>query len=249
MTTPAATADLTPGSGQVAPLAIVTGVARRGQVGAVVARVLAERGAAVALLDRDAAACEARARELREAGHQASAWPCDLTDHAALATIAAQLAERHPHGARALVVLAGGFGWLGPVAESDPAAWDRMLAVNLATAYASTRAFLPLVRRARGSAVYFASAAVVPGANAAGMAAYGAAKAGVVSLMRAVAAEERGRGVRANALAPSAIRTDDNQAAMGEQASFVERETVAEWVHFLTSPASGPVTGQLIALG
>ncbi len=232
-----------------APLAIVTGVARRGQVGAVVARVLAERGAAVALLDRDAAECEARARELRDSGHQASAYPCDLTDHPALGAVAVQLAERHPHGAQALVVLAGGFGMLGPVAGSDPAAWERMLLINLATAYATTRAFLPLVRRARGSVLYFASAAVVPGANAAGMAAYGAAKAGVVSLMRAVAAEERTHGVRANALAPSAIRTDDNRAAMGDNVSYVERETVAEWVHFLTAPASGPVSGQLIALG
>lgn len=241
--------DGTDGTAAAPPLAIVTGVARRGQVGAVVARVLAERGAAVALLDRDAVECEARAAELRQAGHQASAWPCDLTDHAALSAVAAQLAERHPHGAHALVVLAGGFGMLGPVAESDPAAWDRMLTINLATAYATTRAFLPLVRRARGSLVYFASAAVVPGAHAAEMAAYGAAKAGVVTLMRAVATEERPHGVRANALAPSAIRTDDNRAAMGDQASFVERETVAEWVHFLTAPASGPVSGQLIALG
>ncbi len=231
------------------PLAIVTGVARRGQVGAVVARVLAERGAAVALLDRDAAECQARARELREAGHQATAWPCDLTDHAALDAVALQLAERHPHGAQALVVLAGGFGLLGPVAGSDPAAWDRMLAINLATAYATTRAMLPMVRRARGSLVYFASAAVVPGGHAATMAAYGAAKAGVVALMRAVAAEERENGVRANALAPNAIRTDDNRASMGDAATYVERETVAEWVHFLTAPASGPVTGQLIALG
>jgi NAD(P)-dependent dehydrogenase (short-subunit alcohol dehydrogenase family) len=232
-----------------APLAIVTGVARRGQVGAVVARILAERGAHVALLDRNAEECEARAQELRAAGHQASAWPCDLTDHAALSAVAVQLTERHPHGAQALVVLAGGFGLLGHVAESDPAAWDRMLTINLATAYATTRAFLPLVRRARGSVVYFASAAVVPGAHAAGMAAYGAAKAGVVSLMRAVAAEERTNGVRANALAPTAIRTDDNRAAMGDKVSYVERETVAEWVHFLTAPASGPVSGQLIALG
>ncbi|MCC6928239.1 MAG: SDR family oxidoreductase [Gemmatimonadaceae bacterium] len=230
-------------------LAVLTGVARRGQVGEAVARAFGERGAALALLDRDALEAEARAAELRAVGISATAWGCDLTDHVSLGTVAAQLATRHPGGATALVCLAGGFSALGPVGESAPAQWERMLAVNLATAYATTRAFLPALRTARGSIVYFASAAVAPGGSVEGIAAYGAAKAGVAALMRAVAAEERARGVRANALAPTAIRTDANIAAMGATASYVERETVADWVTSLCSPAAGPVTGQLVKLG
>lgn len=230
-------------------LAVVTGVARRGQVGEVVARAFGAQGAALALLDRNADDVEARAAELRAAGMDATAWPCDLTNHAALGEVAAALDGQHAGGVAALVCLAGGFGSSGPVAESDPAQWERALAVNLATAYATTRAFLPAVRRARGSVVYFASAAVAPGGSVAGIAGYGAAKAGVVSLMRSVAAEERRHGVRANALAPNAIRTDANVAAMGDDATFVERETVADWVTFLCAPSSGPIFGQLIRLG
>jgi len=230
-------------------LAVLTGVARRGQVGEIVARALGERGATLALLDRDGVEAEARAAECRQAGMNATAYPCDLTDHRSIGVVAGTLAAAHPAGAAALVCLAGGFGALGPVGESDPVNWDRQLAINLATAYATTRAFLPALRRGRGSITYFASAAVAPGGATEGIAAYGAAKAGVVALMRAVAAEERAHGVRANALAPTAIRTEANIAAMGSESPYVERETIAEWVTFLSSAASGPVSGQLIPLG
>jgi NAD(P)-dependent dehydrogenase (short-subunit alcohol dehydrogenase family) len=97
--------------------------------------------------------------------------------------------------------------------------------------------------------VYFASAAALPGASVANMAAYAAAKGGVITLMRAVAAEERNNGVRANALAPQAIRTDANLSSMGEDHRYVERETVAAWVLWLCSRVAGPVTGQVIRLG
>jgi NAD(P)-dependent dehydrogenase (short-subunit alcohol dehydrogenase family) len=228
---------------------VVTGVARRGQVGEVVARTFGARGATVALLDRDAAEVEARAAELRHDAIDATAWPCDLTDHAALGAVAAALVARHPTGIAALACLAGGFGATGAIDASDPAGWERAIAINLTTAYATTRAFLPAVRLGRGSIVYFASAAVAPGGALGGLAGYGAAKAGVVALMRAVAADEGEHGVRANALAPTAIRTDTNVASMGADAHYVERETVAEWVTFLCSPASGPISGQLIPLG
>jgi NAD(P)-dependent dehydrogenase (short-subunit alcohol dehydrogenase family) len=81
------------------------------------------------------------------------------------------------------------------------------------------------------------------------MAAYAAAKGGVVTVMRAVAAEEKKAGVRANALAPQAIRTDANLASMGDDKQYVERETIAAWVLWLSSTASGPISGQVIRLG
>jgi NAD(P)-dependent dehydrogenase (short-subunit alcohol dehydrogenase family) len=97
--------------------------------------------------------------------------------------------------------------------------------------------------------VYFASAAALPGASVAKMSAYAAAKGGVITLMRAVAAEERTHGVRANALAPQAIRTAENLASMGEDKNYVERETVAAWVLWLCSRVAGPISGQVIRLG
>lgn len=230
-------------------LVVLTGVARKGQVGEVVARTLAHRGATVALLDRNGPEVEARANELRAEGLPATAFPCDITDAHALGDVVMQLTARHPAGAAALVCLAGGFAPGGSVADGDPDVWAHLTTINVTTAYQTTRAFLPLVRAARGSIVYFASAATLPGAPVARLAAYAAAKSGVVTLMRAVSQEERKTGVRANALAPTSIRTGDNEQSMGDRVAYVERETVAEWVAFLCAPESGPVSGQVIQLG
>ena len=177
------------------------------------------------------------------------AFACDLTSEADVSLVARDVASLTPSGLKAVVHLAGGYAEGSPVAEYDLAAWQKMFAINLTTSFLASRAFLPQVRAARGSMVFFASAASLPGASVARMAAYAAAKGGVITLMRAIAAEERASGVRANALAPQAIRTSQNVASMGPDHSYVERETVADWVVWLCSTASGPVTGQVIRLG
>jgi NAD(P)-dependent dehydrogenase (short-subunit alcohol dehydrogenase family) len=123
-----------------------------------------------------------------------------------------------------------------------------MIAINLTTAYVATRAFLPALRRRRGAVVYFASAAALAGASIGGTAAYAAAKSGVVALMRAVSQKERGAGVRANAVAPTSIRTAENVASMGDTERYVERAEVAEVVAWLCSDAASAVTGQVIRL-
>lgn len=229
---------------------LLTGVGREGQVGEAVARALAQRGARVVLVDRTRAAVEARAAALRADGLAADAFDCDLTDVAAVGALADRVRERAGGTLDALVHMAGGFAMTGPVGESDPEAWQRMIAVNLTTAYVVTRAFLPQLRAAgRSAIVYFASEAALPGARVAAMAAYAVAKTGVVALMRAVAQEERGNGVRANAVAPSAIRTAANIEEMGEGARYVEREAVADAVSYLCSSGASAVTGQVIRLG
>jgi NAD(P)-dependent dehydrogenase (short-subunit alcohol dehydrogenase family) len=93
-----------------------------------------------------------------------------------------------------------------------------------------------------------AAAAVLPGGKVGGMSGYAAAKAGLVALMRAVAQEERTAGVRANALAPTAIRTGTNIEAMGGKIAYVERESVAGMIAFLCSAAARNVSGQVIEL-
>jgi NAD(P)-dependent dehydrogenase (short-subunit alcohol dehydrogenase family) len=97
--------------------------------------------------------------------------------------------------------------------------------------------------------VYFASAAALPGSAVGGMAAYATAKSGVVALMRAVASDERAHHVRANAVAPTSIRTAENIKAMGEQTNYVTREAVASTVCWLCSADASAVTGQVIRLG
>jgi NAD(P)-dependent dehydrogenase (short-subunit alcohol dehydrogenase family) len=229
--------------------ALLTGIGRKGQVGEAVAAAFAEQGADLVILGRDADELTARTRELEAFGTSVHAHAVDLTDPAALTTVVADVGRHSPAGLAAFVHVAGGFASSGAIAESDPDVYQQQIAVNLTTTYLATRAFLPLVRTATGSIVFFASAAVLPGGSVAQIGAYAAAKSGVVALMRAVAQEEKGSGVRSNALAPTSIRTSANLAAMGDATRYVERETVAAWVLFLCSPNSGPITGQVIRLG
>lgn len=230
-------------------VAVLTGVSRRGQVGEVVARNLAERGVSVVLIDRTGVEAEERAKELRDDGLSAKAFRGDLTDAAQLDAIARAVAVDHG-GVDALVNIAGGFSMSGKVSDSDPEAWSHQLSIGLTTAYLTTRAFLPLVRQSRGSIVFFASASALPGGKIAEMSAYAVSKAGVLTLMRAIAQEERDTGVRSNALAPTVIRTASNLESMGSGVRYVEREEVANAVEFLCfAPASRSITGQVIQLG
>jgi len=227
---------------------VLTGVGREGQVGEVVARAFAEEGATLTLVDRDPDEVHQRAIALRAAGHAAHAEQCDLTDPEQVATLARTVADRHDGRVHALVNIAGGFAMSGPIADSDVAVWRRQLDINLTTAYLATRAFLPMLRPTRGAIVYFAAAAALPGEKIAGMSAYVTAKSGVVVLTRAVAEEEREAGVRANAIAPTAIRTAANLGAMSPKTRYVEREDVARTALFLCSDDASAVTGQILRL-
>jgi NAD(P)-dependent dehydrogenase (short-subunit alcohol dehydrogenase family) len=225
---------------------VVTGVGREGQVGEVVARAFAERGARVFLIDRQATEASARSEALLAAGLRSAALGADLSDPAAVDALAARVRDASGGRVHALVHLAGGFAVSGPVADSDPAVWARQFTINVTTAYLPIRAFLPLLRATKGAIVCFASEAALPGARVSGVSAYAAAKSALVALVQALAQEERDNGVRANALAPAAIRTAANLADMGPDAFYVTREAVAEVVLWLCSDAARAVTGQVV---
>jgi len=227
---------------------VITGVGRKGQVGEAVAQAFAGRGAALVLVERSEQRARERAGELGAGAARAVALGADLADPSAAHEMAASLSATIGPRIDALVHLAGGFAMSGPVADSAPDDWERMLAINLRTAVNTTRVLLPALRKARGAIVYFASEAVLPGSRTAEMGAYAAAKSGVVALMRAVALEERAHGVRANALAPGTIRTAENVASMGPDARFVERDAVADAVIWLCGTGARGVTGQVIQL-
>jgi len=227
---------------------LLTGVGGEGQVGEAVAAAFANLGAALILVDRTAEKVEARARALQARGRTARGYACDLTNADSVAALADTVRANHGQSIHALVHMAGGFATSGPVAESALDVWNRQLSINLTTALLTTRAFLPSLRRGRGSIVLFASQYALPGSTVANLSAYAVAKTGVAVLMRAIAAEERDNGVRANALAPTSIRTAANLGAMGTDVHYVEREQVADVVTFLCSPAAGAITGELVPL-
>jgi NAD(P)-dependent dehydrogenase (short-subunit alcohol dehydrogenase family) len=231
-----------------APVVVITGVGRRGQTGEAVAAAFAERGWKSVLIDRSEDDARARSEELRAAGGESDAFGADLTRIEEIARVTESLASAATDNIRALVCLAGGYLPSGRVDLVDPSTYEKLLAINLTTAFLTTRAFLPALRATRGSIVYFGSDAALPGGRAGGNSAYVAAKAGVIALMRAVAQDERESGVRANALAPTQIRTAANLESMGSGARYVEREEIAETVFWLCSPEAAAVSGEVIRL-
>lgn len=226
---------------------VITGVAFEGQVGETLASTFCEAGARVAAVDRARDQVMARAAALADNGFDCRAFPCDLTNPADTAALADQLRALYG-GVDAFVHAAGGFATSGPLADSDPAVWDKMFAINLTSAYHTTRALLPLLRLRRGAIVYFGSTAVLEGGESANMVGYAAAKSALLTLMRTVAQEEVTHGVRANAIAPVAVRTAANVAAMGSGVRYVEREEVAAVARYLCSPEAARITGQVIVL-
>lgn len=224
---------------------VITGVGRPGQAGEVVAQVFAAAGAHVHLLDRDPGIIE-RAADI---GPAATSFQVDLTDVDAVQQVAATVSAASGGRLAAVLNLAGGFAMSGPLPASDPVIWHKMVAINLTTAFVVTRAFLPLVRAGGGTVLFVGSQAALPGGKSAGMAAYAAAKSGVISLMRSVAQEELAHGVTVNAVAPSAIRTAANLESMGDRFRYVEREEFAAALLQLCAPSARRMTGQVIELG
>lgn len=145
----------------------------------------------------------------------------------------------------ALLNIAGGFVWQ-TTDDAEPA-WDRMHALNVATAVNASRAALDALKASpEGRIVNVGSAAALKAG--AGMGAYGAAKAGVHALTQALAEELKTTKVTVNAVLPSIIDTPANRKDMpdADPATWVAPADLAAVILFLASPESRAMTGALI---
>ena len=147
----------------------------------------------------------------------------------------------------ALLNLCGGF-WGGvSIAETPAVELERMLELNLKTAFICARAVLPgMLARGAGRIVNVTARPALAGG--AGVGAYAIAKAGVATLTRVLADEVRDRGVTVNAIAPSVIDTPANRAAMpdADHASWVAPATIAAVLVFLASDAAAATSGAIV---
>ena len=189
---------------------IITGVGRRGQVGEVVSAAFADKGANLVLVDRDNAAVNERAADIARQGSKAHPFSCDLTNPAETGDVAARVSDLAPSGVAAVVHMAGGYVEGAAVGETDPNSWHKLFAINLTTAFIATRAFLPLVRRARGSMCISRRCRLRLGIrDEDGGVRRRQGRSGHLDACRR--RRERANGVRSNALAPQAIRTEANR--------------------------------------
>jgi NAD(P)-dependent dehydrogenase (short-subunit alcohol dehydrogenase family) len=224
-------------------VALVTGAA--GALGAQVARTLAGRGHKIALLDSEAASTRlnALASSLGAACVVAGDLASESTWREGMTRI-----ERELGAAPSLAALVAG-AWRGGRSvyeEETDDVWRTMMSANLETVYRGLRALLPsMVANRRGSVVVVGSRAAVEPWTSGGAAAYAASKAAVVALAQAAAAEVRERGVRVNAILPSALDTPANRAAMpnADATKWVTLESAAGVVAFLLSDEARDIQG------
>jgi NAD(P)-dependent dehydrogenase (short-subunit alcohol dehydrogenase family) len=171
----------------------------------------------------------------------------DVTDPAALSSVAETLRSRHGR-LDILISLVGGFA-AGNLVETDRPTWERMLSLNLTSAFTAARTVAPhMVAAGHGRIVTIGSRAVVPPAG--GFIAYTVAKAGVIALTLALAQELKGSGVTANCVLPSTMDTPANRTAMpdSDRRGWVPVASVADGIAFLVRDDSGHVTGTLLAI-
>jgi NAD(P)-dependent dehydrogenase (short-subunit alcohol dehydrogenase family) len=245
--------------------AVVTGASRG--IGRSIALALAENGADVAVCARSREEIEALAGEIKAMGRKSAAIVCDVTDQRQVQENLLGGALGPLGGIDILVNNAGNAGSAKFVDHPDEL-WHRMLAINLTSVYYVTKAFAPrFVEQRSGRIITVASIASKVGGRY--IAAYTAAKHGVLGLTRALAAEMLPYNITVNAICPGYVdtpMTDGNIANMtrltgrseeqvratlassSPQNRLMEPEEVANIAVFLALDASKGITGQAINL-
>lgn len=233
--------------------AVITGAATESGIGFAAARLFAEHGAKVALLDIDGKAVADRARSLGP-GHHALA--CDVASRQACEKAVGDAAKAL--GGLDLLVNVAGLVRGTPLMDISEAEYDAVLDVNLKGSFNMARAAAPLMREARGGAmVLMSSIAGENGGGVFGRSHYAAAKAGIFGLAKALARELAPDAIRVNAIAPGPIDNDFTKGAMTREIKdriaqgvplgrLGRSEEIAGVCLFLASDLSSFVTGTVI---
>ncbi|ANP36986.1 MULTISPECIES: SDR family oxidoreductase [Rhodobacterales] len=216
---------------------VITGASRG--IGADAARVFAAAGANLALLARST---DALGELVGELGGNALAFACDVAEPSA---VAAALEKAHEHFG-SLDVLINNAGVIEPIArleEADPAAWGKLIDINIKGVFNGIRAALPLMKPAGGGTIITVSSGAAHNPLEA-WSAYCTSKAGAAMLTRALHLEEGGNGIRAMGLSPGTVAT---QMQREIKASGINPVSELDWEDHI--PAEWPAKALLWMCG
>jgi 3-oxoacyl-[acyl-carrier protein] reductase len=235
--------------------ALVTGASRG--IGRAIAVEFAKRGADVALLGRDVAALEETAGLCAGSrpGAVAHLFACDVTDQASVDRAVAETVTRF--GRLDCAVANAGQSVDALLLRLKAETIDRLLDVNLKSAFYLCSAVAKPMMKQRSGAIVLVSSIVGITGNA-GQAAYAASKAGLLGLCKSVAKELGSRNIRVNAVAPGLIETAMTQKMPDAAREYLVKqaalgrpgtpEDVSGAVAFLCSDAAGYITGQTLVI-
>jgi NAD(P)-dependent dehydrogenase (short-subunit alcohol dehydrogenase family) len=228
-------------SGKVALVAGGTGA-----LGRAVSLAFQREGAQVVVTYRKHEEFDLLKDAMPAAGSRLEGHRIDVTDEAAVSDLIARTVAQHG-SLDVLVNAAGGYTGGTKLWQLEANVLDRMLALNLRSGYALSRAAVPvMLKQGRGAIVNVAAKAALdhPG----GAAAYAASKAAAVALLDSLAAELRGTGVRVNSILPSIIDTQANRKAMpkADFSKWPKPEEIARVILFLCRDEAKVVHGAAV---
>jgi NAD(P)-dependent dehydrogenase (short-subunit alcohol dehydrogenase family) len=238
--------------------ALITGAG--GGIGGAAARIFAEQGAALVLLDRKPEV-EAAAAAVRQAGGAAEAIIGDSSSEPVVLAAVARVVALHGR-IDACFANAGIGGTMRNLLDQDEAEWTEVFRINLLGTFLAVKHAATAMRAAgRGSIICTASVAGLR--NGAAGAPYSAAKAGVISLVQLAANDLAGTGVRVNTICPGLIEsnmtrpiferakargTEDRIGQLNPLRRAGQPEEIAAVAAFLASDAASYINGQAIAV-
>ncbi len=220
-----------------------------GALGSAVARDFARKtGARLALTGRSEQKLERLATEVGLAAERIFTTPADVAQADGVRDLVEGIVARFG-GVDVLLNTVGGWSGGKPLGDTPVEEWDRLLALNLRSAFLLSRAVLPLMLKSGWGRIVHVSSktAVTPRARQAG---YAVAKMGVITLTEVIAAEVKGTGVTANVILPSIIDTPANRDAMpkADPRKWVEPARIAATMRFLCSDDAASINGARIPI-
>ena len=232
---------------------VVTGGS--GGIGVEICSRFAQEGARVVIADVSQNAIDTGVAAMRRNGYGVGAYAVDVADERAVDAMFRQVAIEH--GRVDVLVCAAGIRPVSALLNHSMKDWEACIRVNLTGVFACGKiAAEHMVQAGKGAIVNIASVNGVTAA--AGLAAYNASKAGVISLTQTMAVELAPKGIRVNAILPAQIETPMIQEQVGEERAKREERIpmgrygkpaeIADAVCFLASDAASFVTGHALAV-
>ena len=227
-------------------VAIITGAT--GALGRVVARKLVQNEAKIVVLYRTEKVLDELHQFLGELGSNVTGFEGDATVSQSVQGLVKKAIDEHGH-VDILLNIVGAYSGGKILADTDEELWDRMMAVNLKSAFLCSKAVLPhMMERKYGKIVNISARTAVQRGSRARSGAYAVSKAGIVTLTEALAEEIKEYGIQVNCIMPSVIDTQANRKMFpkADFSKWVDPEEIAEVVLFLVSDTSKPMSGASI---